>query len=274
MLNDGKENLAPYRNLSLFNSVSKDVHGNSFDLTPEDELKRLRGKHHQVVKERDDYNIRLIALQEKWVLQLNRLKSKNKFLKRQLEAESRLCKLRKDEENSYKQTIVDQRAISNSLQRENDDIRHMLDERDWELNRVPDQSLEQHIATPPRGNECGSSSDSQGYEPQQMRELFTSPPSTVHSPRSLVSSWTAPTRRRRRRSFREISRARVVDEAVVDLVNEFGALGISLPLQKEKDFVYSFHKNRLLLSMRLGKLHVRTKRGFQEFLAYLDRMNF
>jgi len=271
LLSDGNEKLSPYRKLSLVGT--HEVLKNSFDLTPEDELTRLRGKHLQVVKERDDYNIRLIALQEKWVLQINRLKSKNKFLKQQLEAERRLCKLRKDEENSYRQTIDDQEVISNTLQRENEDIRHMLEEREWELNRIPEQSVEKHIAFSPRGDESRSSSESQDYELQQMPELFNSPPTTVRSPRSLVSSWTAPTRRRMK-SFREISRVRAVDEAVLDLVKEFEAIGISLPLRKEKDFVYSFHKNRLLLSIRLGKLHVRTKRGFQEFLSFLGQMNF
>jgi len=271
-LTGAKENLSPYRMLSLGSPIPQGVDRKPFDLTPEDELARLRKKHQQVLRERDDYNIRMIALQEKWTLEIKRFESKNKLLHRQLEAYRQLFEHRNAEEDANKQTLADQKAINTSLQKENNDISQMLAKLDEDLDRIPDQSLREHIVFPPRGDERPSSSGSPSNELLQMPELYISPPPSTRSSRNLVSSWTAPTRRRR--SFREVSKARAVDKTVLDMVKEFEAVGISLPLQKEQDFVYSLYKKRLFLSMREGKLYVGTKRGYQEFLPFLDQLNF
>jgi len=66
--------------------------------------------------------------------------------------------------------------------------------------------------------------------------------------------------------------AQAVDKAVEELIGELESMGLRLPLKRVKDFTYCLNSKKMRLNVLSGKLHVRTGGGYQELLAFLDRL--
>lgn len=261
--------------------------------------------------ERDECKQRLADLEDQYLIEIQKLKTENSNLTRQLDSLKEKSNLTNWEFHSQKIKIAELKKANSLLQDHNNELLQCLTCRNEKLlhclscrneklawlsacspRRKHDMS--EH-STPARG-----SSNSDSYIGTSLSTCFitdreiSGDPVTPFMPRRrspLQACRSAPALTQKKHKLKVIKRrsplrgvmkkllrshpakysAQAVDHAVKELVDELESMGLKLPLERVKDFTYSLYQRQLRLNVLSGKLHVRTGGGYQDLLAFLDR---
>jgi len=252
------------------------------------------------VAERDECKQLLADLEDHHVMEIQKLKTENNNLTRQLDSVKERSNMIDSKFHSQKIQIAELKKANSSLQEHNTELLLCLTSRheklSWLAARSPQMKRKMsEQSTPARSSRNSDSyiigtSPSTGFSTDREWDDHKTP-TTSRTRSPLQASRSAPARAKQKRNLNVLRNrsplrgvmkkllrshpakysAQAVDHAVKEMVEELKSMGLSLPLKRVKDFTYTLNQRQLRLNVLSGKLHVRTGGGYQDLLAFLDR---